>query len=175
MVEKTYQKFDLENDSLEYEFDYNKDDTSDLHRELNFATNVSMDQIRKVALWKYNRIISIDDSLLEKLGKLSEEKNLKITDPSVKEIVEEMVGSRGIGFPLASAVLKFLNPSVFPIIDVRAYRALTGKKPNSQSYTYKKYIEYALALMNIAKATDKKLREIDEQLYCFDEIMNGKI
>lgn len=175
MTKKTYRKFNLESDSLEYEFDYNKDDTDDLHRELNFAASVSIDQIRKVALWKYNRIISIDDSLLEKLGKLSEEKILKITDPSVKEIIDEMVGSRGIGFPLASAVLKFLNPNVFPIIDVRAYRALTGKKPNSQTYTYKKYIDYALALMNIAKTTNKKLREIDEQLYCFDEKMNGKI
>lgn len=76
---------------------------------------------------------------------------------------------------MASATLKFLRPGVFPIIDVRAYRALTGTKPYYGTYTYEKYRDYTIELQKIAKEVSRPLREIDEQLYCFDEEQNGAI
>jgi thermostable 8-oxoguanine DNA glycosylase len=48
-------------------------------------------------------------------------------------------------------------------------------KPYYSTYSYKKYIEYAERLTEIAKSTGRNLREIDEQLYCFDTEHNGKI
>ncbi|MGY0646171.1 MAG: hypothetical protein ACW7DN_16505, partial [Paraglaciecola chathamensis] len=92
-----------------------------------------------------------------------------------KEVLEKLVLSQGIGFPMASSILKFINPDVFPIIDVRAYRALTGTKPYYGTYSYDKYIQYAEMLTNIAKEIGRPLREIDEQLYCFDQMNNGAI
>lgn len=75
--------------------------------------------------------------------------------------------------PLASTILKFLRPDVFPIIDVRAYRALFDKK--IYTYTYDKYIEYCKEIYKIRDIKGIKLSEVDEQLYMFDKDKNGKI
>ena len=119
--------------------------------------------------------MSVPDETLQKLVELSNNKNVRIDDNSVKVVLECLVESQGIGFPMASAILKFINPGIFPIIDVRAYRALTGEKPDSSTYSYKKYIAYSKELAKIADSTERPLREIDEQLYCFDKKQNGKI
>ncbi|AXK67325.1 hypothetical protein CN645_30795 [Burkholderia sp. IDO3] len=79
------------------------------------------------------------------------------------------------GFPMASAILKFIRPAIFPIMDVRAYRALTGIQPSYATYSYEKYISYAQKVTNIARQLNRPLREIDEQLYCYDKLHNGKI
>ena len=76
---------------------------------------------------------------------------------------------------MASAFLKFLRPDVFPIIDVRAYRALTGSVIRYNSYNLDVYLRYAQRLREVARVLGKKLSEIDEQLYCFDRRYNGPI
>jgi thermostable 8-oxoguanine DNA glycosylase len=172
---RLYIKFDSERDSLNYSFSYNDEETAELHKKLNGAVSITEDDLRRVSLWKSDRVLSVSDETLEKLEKLSQSKSIKLRDKIVKETIELLVKSQGIGFPMASAILKFINPSIFPIIDVRAYRALTGKKPYYSTYTYEKYIEYAEALHELSKILDRPLREIDEQLYCFDEDNNRKI
>ena len=172
---RIYTKFDSENDELNYTFSYNDEETAELHKKLNGTTAITEDDLRRVSLWKSDRVLSVSEETLEKLQKLSQTKSVNLRDVLVKETIELLVLSQGIGFPMASAILKFINPSLFPIIDVRAYRALTGKKPYYSTYTYDKYIEYAEALHALSKKLRRPLMEIDEQLYCFDEATNGKI
>ena len=172
---KTFRKLDLKNDQLNYTFTYNDEETKALHEKLNGASSITIDDLRRISLWKLGRVMSVPDETLQKLVELSNNKNVRIDDNSVKVVLECLVESQGIGFPMASAILKFINPGVFPIIDVRAYRALTGKKPDSSTYSYNKYIEYSKELAKIADSTERPLREIDEQLYCFDKKQNGKI
>lgn len=112
---------------------------------------------------------------MEKLNELSAKSDVKLKDELVKEVIENLVISQGIGFPMASAILKFIKPTVFPIIDVRAYRALTGKKPYYATYSYEKYIDYAEKVSEISKKLNRPLKEIDEQLYCYDQKHNGEI
>ena len=76
---------------------------------------------------------------------------------------------------MASSILKFLRPDIFPIIDVRAYRAIYGKKIYSSQNTIEKYIDYVKKINVISKSLDIDLNEVDEQLYCFDKEHNGKI
>jgi thermostable 8-oxoguanine DNA glycosylase len=172
---KIFQKFDLKCDRLDYTFTYNDKETKALHERLNGALTITIDDLRRVSLWKLDRVMSVSEDTLQKLVELSKNKNVRIDDDLVKDVLEHLVLSQGIGFPMASAILKFINPDVFPIIDVRAYRALTGKKPYYGTYSYEKYIEYAKDLGKIARETKRPLREIDEQLYCFDDKHNGKI
>ncbi len=172
---RIYTKFDSGNDKLDYAFSYNDVETAELHKKLNGAAAITEDDLRRVSLWKLDRVLSVSEETLEKLQKLSQKKSVTLRDPLVKETIELLVLPQGIGFPMASAILKFINPSVFPIIDVRAYRALTGKKPYYSTYTYDKYIEYAEALHSLSSKLKRPLKEIDEQLYCFDEAKNGKI
>jgi len=174
-AKKTYKKYDSSTDKLNFTFSYNDKETAELHAKLNGSNSITEEDLRRVSLWKSDRVLSVTQDTLDVLNKLSASTNVNLGDDIVKEVLEKLVLSQGIGFPMASAILKFINPDVFPIIDVRAYRALTGTKPYYGTYSYDKYIEYAKALTKIASATGRPLREIDEQLYCFDQKNNGAI
>lgn len=75
------------------------------------------------------------------------------------------MNSDGIGFLMASAILKFLGAGVFPAIDVRAYRSFTPPKPNCATYTCDKYKKYAQELRADIQNEDRALRDMDEQLF----------
>ena len=174
-LKKTYKKYDSSKDQMDYSFSYNDKETGELHAKLNASTSITEADLRRVSLWKSDRVLSVTQDTLDVLNKLSSNKNITLKDNLVKEALGQLVLSQGIGFPMASAILKFINPDLFPIIDVRAYRALTGIKPYYGTYSYDKYIEYAEELTKIANSTNRPLREIDEQLYCFDKQNNGAI
>lgn len=172
---KRYEKYNPEQDSLDYEFSYNDEETQALHENINNNTSIGIDDLRRISLWKIDRVLGVSEETIEKLQQLAGQDVVSIDDLLVKEIIDDLVNSQGIGFPMASAILKFLKPDVFPIIDVRAYRALTGKKPYYSTYNYEKYVEYARQLKENAERLGRPLREMDEQLYCFDQQRNGKI
>lgn len=172
---RTYKKYHPEQDTLEFSFSYNDGETAALHTKLNKSSSITEDDLRRVSLWKSNRVLSVSETTLKKLNELSVKIDLQLKDELVKEVIENLVISQGIGFPMASAILKFIDPTVFPIIDVRAYRALTGKKPYYTTYSYEKYIDYAEQLHELSKKLGRPLREIDEQLYCYDQKHNGEI
>ncbi|MCA8406547.1 hypothetical protein LGN09_16685 [Burkholderia cenocepacia] len=160
---------------MDFEFSYNDEETADLHARLNGSTTITEHDLRRVSLWKSDRVLCVSDETLAKLNQLSTIEELTLTDSRVKDVIDDLVLSRGIGFPMASAILKFIKPTLFPIIDVRAYRALTGVQPNYATYSYEKYIGYAAKITDIARKLRRPLREIDEQLYCYDKLHNGKI
>lgn len=134
-----------------------------------------IDQIRRIALWKYDRIIEMDDDLLELLAQIKNKKELHIEDIIVKYTLERLGNSIGVGYPLASTILKFIRPDVFPIIDVRAYRALFGKKITYSQYSYDVYIKYCKRIYVIREELALPLDTVDEQLYMFDKEFNGTI
>jgi thermostable 8-oxoguanine DNA glycosylase len=172
---RSYSRFNAEVDALNFIFSYNDTETTELHAQLNGSTSITEDDLRRVSLWKSDRVLSVSPETLQKLNELSTKEGVTLKDALAKEVIEKLVLSQGIGFPMASAILKFINPSVFPIIDVRAYRALTGEKPYYGTYSYEKYIDYAEKISALAKKLDRPLREIDEQLYCYDQKHNGEI
>ena len=167
--------FDADNDMLDFEFSYNNEETAELHARLNGSTTITEHDLRRVSLWKSDRVLYVSGETLAKLNELSAIEGLTLTDSRVKDVIDDLVLSQGIGFPMASAILKFIKPSIFPIIDVRAYRALTGIQPTYATYSYEKYISYAEKVTDLARKLNRPLREIDEQLYCYDKLHNGKI
>ncbi len=172
---RKYKQYNVEVDQLDFTFSYNEEETVELHAKLNGSTSITESDLRRVSLWKSNRVLSVSKETLEKLNELSGKANVTLKDPLVEEVIEKLVISQGIGFPMASTILKFINPAIFPIIDVRAYRALTGKKPYYTTYSYEKYIEYAEKIAELSVKLKRPLSEIDEQLYCFDKMHNGEI
>lgn len=172
---RTYRRFDQGVHALNFKFEYNPVETAALSLHLEANTRVNVDDLRRVSLWKSNRVLNVSSETLEKLRRVAKNQKISLEDKESREAIEALVASDGIGFPMASAILKFINPKVYPIIDVRAYRAFTGSKPFNTTYTFKKYVEYAKGLQKIADSCGRPLREIDEQLYCFDQKHNGKI
>lgn len=162
-------------DELNFKFNYNNVETKELNQLLNRNNNVTIDNLRRVALWKLDRILSVSHETMSLLNEIAVMTDLSIENEIVRKLLGQMVSEQGIGFPMASAILKFIRPDVFPIIDVRAWRALTGKKITYSQYSVDKYISYAKRIYEIAKNKNIPFNQVDEQLYCYDEKFNGRI
>lgn len=167
--------FDLNNDELSYEFEYNVNETKSLKEIMSNKENITIDNLRRIALWKLDRVLDVNDNILEDLQKIAIENAITIHSELVKNTIKELIKSNGIGFPMASSILKFIRPDIFPIIDVRAYRALYGKKITYNQYTIDIYTNYTLEIYKISKKKNIPLHTVDEQLYKFDKEHNGKI
>ncbi|TLD46524.1 MAG: hypothetical protein FAZ92_01182 [Accumulibacter sp.] len=172
---RSYRKSGKATDELNYKFSYNDDETSEIQTRLNGTLSITVYDFRRVSLWKSDRVLKASDQTLRKMEKLSVNSNVSLRGKLVQDVLNQLVLSQGIGFPIARVILKFINPTVFPIIHAPAYRALAGKKPHYDTYNYEKYMEYAEELTEIARDSRRPLREVDEQLYCFDAQYNGKI
>ncbi len=167
--------FDIEKDVFEDAFSYHLQEKNAIRENLKNKSDIQMDDIRRIALWKYDRIIEIDDMFCTQLYHVASKEKISIEHKEAQEIIAKLVSSEGVGFPLASTILKFINPDVFPIIDVRAYRAIYGKKINYSQYNLKIYVEYAKRIYAIRDRLQISLSEVDERLYEFDKKYNGKI
>ena len=167
--------FDPSRDSLDYPFDYNPEETDALKSQLQGNTKVTLDDLRRVSLWKINRVLEVPDSVLGDFNELTALPNLTHRMPKAIDVLEALVDSRGVGYPMASSMLKFVRPDVFPIIDVRAYRALFGRKLYASMYTTERYLDYADRCHEIAESQGIPLAAVDEQLYGFDLKHNGTI
>jgi hypothetical protein len=160
-------------DPLNFQFDYNPTETAALRSRT--YENLSIEDLRRIALWKLDRVLDVPDGLLAKLRALPGNRNVTARSPQAIDVLERLVQCDGVGYPMASAILKFIHPRVFPIIDVRAYRALFGKRLRTHDYTTELYLEYVDKLQEIAAKRQVDLAVVDEQLYCFDKAKNGKI
>ena len=170
--------FDINQDSLDFTFDYNLDETNqlkDLFSSIRSDKSLCIDDLRRAALWKIDRVLTIPEDLISDLSSLAKSDNVDIFGDVVKDIIFRLTACDGVGFPMASAMLKFLRPDIFPIIDVRAYRALFGKKLYSTQYSIDLYLEYVKEIYKIRDKLHISLDKVDEQLYLFDKEYNGKI
>lgn len=167
--------FDAKRHPLKYKFEYKPEETQALRKLMPGNEALTLADLRRVALWKLDRILSVPEPVLRRLRRLVGTKQLKVDSPESRMVISELVTCQGVGFPMASTFLKFLRPDVFPIIDVRAYRALFGRRLYPASYSLELYLEYAARVAGISMSTGLQLYEVDEQLYRFDQELNGGI
>lgn len=137
----------------------------------------------EIVLWKLNRFPSIQDDLLDELKKVG---TLKPTQHrEAKSVLHGMLKSPGIALPMASTILRFLNPSAFQIIDDRVYRVIyPGKakypaKPQKVNERYlitssDIYFEYLDELHKISSAK-LPFEKADRILYELDIKLGNKI
>lgn len=181
---------------LDFKFGYLPEETKRLRNLFdNKQLALDLDLLRRAKAWKLDRTLEVPENLITRLEALRKMKNVRIGDPHVKTLILDLISrkknrdkpdktrkvkkskksntlvTKGIGYPVASAFLKFINREVFPIIDVRAYRALSGKTLDENSYDFDLYEDYVgmiKAIHKNPKYADLDFWEIDEQLYCYD-------
>lgn len=167
--------------SLMGDYNYHLELTKELD-ELN-SEDLSSEILYKIVLWKLNRFPYITDKLLEvvkgaaKIAPKSHEK--------ARGIISELLKTPGIALPMASTILRFINPSTFQIIDDRAYRVLfpgASKYPSKPQKITEGYINrsidiYFMYLDKLHEITSKKLPFIlaDRILYQLDVKLGSKI
>lgn len=110
------------------------------------------------------------------------EKTFKVILELPKENkLEKLTELAGFGVSISSAILHFIYPSEFPIIDIRAVETLqaTGYIDKNKSIysirdTIKGYYFYRSVILEIAKTCRKSLREIDKALFKYHKIKLSK-
>ena len=142
------------------------------------ASRPNQSLINEIVLWKVNRYVYLDDSILEGLAALVKLQNGKHVQ--AEPILKALLETRGIDLPMASTILRFQNPRVFQIIDRHAYRSLYDKKyplyPTSPSErNIQVYFSYLDDLIELCQKRDLSFETIDRLLYVFDKEVNPKL
>lgn len=144
------------------------------------------DLINEIVLWKLNRSVQIKDETIKKIHLLSQKVNhpleaVNCTD--VENVILELLDAKGIKIAMASTILHFYYPMIFPIIDQRAYRELTSDelpeyhgKDKNQKYMelYVDYIEKCY-VFNTEILPEADFEYIDKILYQLDKDKKNKV
>jgi predicted transcriptional regulator len=66
-MSETVKTFDILEHNLEFQFNYNKDETEALHELLNNDDSVTLEKLRRASMWKLNRVLQISETTINKL------------------------------------------------------------------------------------------------------------
>ena len=158
---------------------------SELTKQLDQLGKSRLDRktLYEIILWKLNRFPQIPEDLLHEINSLIDLKTGE--HRKGRGVLEKLLRQKGVRLPMASAILRFRTPSVFQIIDDRAFRTLCPgektypSKPTNVSDKYIKtsvkvyfnYLDKALSLAN----EDMPFEQIDRILYQLDIKEGNKI
>lgn len=172
--------------SLMSEYNYLLDETDVLDRLCLNTEEFNREKLYEIMLWKLNRLPVIDDNLIKKMRTVSTftSKNHR---SEANEIVKDLLIVKGMALPMVSTILRFLNPSVFQIIDDRAFRVVFSgdkikkyqAKPQKMTEMYLEntieiYFKYLDKLHSIC--SDKlPFDKLDRILYQLDIKLGNKI
>lgn len=147
------------------------------------AGQLDMNAFYEIVLWKLNRFPKLDGTLLKQLRSVHKikSKDYKCVEP----VLRKMLQCPGIALPMASTVLRFLNPHSFQIIDDRVYRIVRpGKakypnKPPKPNATYldtsvRIYFEYLTDLRELC-CDELPFPKSDRILYQLDIELGNRI
>jgi hypothetical protein len=167
--------------SLLAKFDYQPELTARL--DALQADTFGIEVLHEIVLWKLNRYPRVTARLLEDLRSVAAIAPTRHRDAA--DLLGGLLWSPGIALPMASTILRFLNPRAFQIIDDRAFRVLY---PGSRVYPAKPpggskryvttcsglYFEY---LDRLHAVTSEKLpfEDADRILYLLDIELGHKI
>jgi thermostable 8-oxoguanine DNA glycosylase len=82
-----------------------------------------------------------------------------------------LIALRGVGVPVASAILTLCYPEKYAVIDFRIVRQLFGKPKTN--FPIRKYLEYLNTIRNIAKKYEVTPQQVDMAIWQYDIKMNG--
>ena len=141
------------------------------------------DIINEIVLWKMNRRPQVTEELIDAIFSLKEIKTplQVLMDEKTERVVEKLLQTKGMQLPMASTVLHFYYPEIFPIIDQRAYRELyamdypkTMTKIPMLTELYLKYIKDCWEYQQ-EKCPEIAFSQIDKILYRLDKEKGNKV
>lgn len=100
----------------------------ELTKQLDNLESIDREQFYRIVLWKVDRFPSVSDEILSEINKLKALKPGNHRDSGACDTLDRLLRCKGIQLPMASTIFRFVNPAVFQIIDIRAYKALYGEK-----------------------------------------------
>ena len=79
-----------------------------------------------------------------------------------------LMSLRGIGVPVASAILTLVYPEKYAVIDFRGWNQLFGER--KQSFTIRDYKRYLIAIRKMAGELDWTPQEVDHAIWEYDRV-----
>lgn len=129
------------------------------------------DIINQIVLWKINRQVELDSETIEYINSIANATKgpaEALANKDVSWLIERLIGSKGVGLPVASAIMKQYCPHAFPIIDQRAYYVLYGERlPLNAGVDV--YLDYLGRCASIATEHKIPFEHVDEVLYQIDK------
>ncbi|MYD95857.1 MAG: hypothetical protein F4X98_00535 [Gammaproteobacteria bacterium] len=159
-------KRDVVHYSARYELYEDVSEDERVARRLSIAAergHLDLEDLRQVARWKSPRRMS----LVEGNGEpdVREASRVSFTAKSERLRIGALRVLEGIEWPRASAILHFVFPEHYPILDVRAMRTVDGPL---NSYTFRIWAEYTRLCRQKAAEYGVTLRQLDRALWTFD-------
>lgn len=156
-------------------YEYQKDLTAELDK---LNADFNQDVINEIVLWKVNRYTKVSDEALSLLNKISRNETVIDIDLT-KEILRDLLTTKGIGIAMASTILRFRNPTIYQIIDQRVYRFTHPdgdelKQPKDVEETISLYLDYLERLKAACLKHEIPFEESDRTLYLMDIKFNKK-
>ncbi|MCX6261371.1 MAG: hypothetical protein NTY95_11165 [Bacteroidia bacterium] len=139
---------------------------NELKKKIKSQDCLTKDDFLKIGRWKSPRPIkyyeSNSKSLIKKITTISfHTKHEKIK-------IEALTILKGCHYPLASVILHFKYPTLYPIIDFRALWSLWGME-HSITYTFELWWKYVEEIRKISKSCNLDCRTIDKALWKYSE------
>lgn len=99
--------------------------------------------------------------------------NIDHIDPDYRDElrVHTLCALRGVGIPVASAILAVVYPEEYAVIDFRGWRQVFDE-PRS-AFTIGDYLRYLAHVRRLAKQLGWPVREVDEAIWEFDRRQDG--
>lgn len=166
--------FNYLNNQFEIDYKYRVQETLELER---IQSDFNQDHLKRMYKWKVNgrfiKDIFLPKYILDELNSLkrftSKDRGSKELKESLKrlfDLIKSDPSIKGIKLPMLSTILRFRNPEVFQIIDIRALRAAFYYNPkpflkgNRNWFPRLQVLDYDIYEMYL-----EQLYKIDEEGY----------
>jgi hypothetical protein len=130
----------------------------------------SKEDLYEIAIWKSPRRAALirDNTETEIAEALRFASNAK----EARNAFAVLMGLRGVGLPMASAVLSLIDPNRYTVIDWRALDALGAKDWNADLNFYLEF--YLPKCLELASNANVNLRTIDRALWTWSKLGGTK-
>ena len=130
---------------------------------------MTRDEFLEIGMWKSKRTkkhyLKNDDASVKKITKIAFS-----SDTSERLRIETLQLLKGVGYPVASALLHFgLSSEKYPIIDFRALWSLYAMNKDKIKYNFCLWDKYRTDCLNFTKKCNLSLRDLDKALWQFSK------
>ncbi|MBI4636592.1 MAG: hypothetical protein HY727_09625 [Candidatus Rokubacteria bacterium] len=96
---------------------------------------------------------------------------LVLTTRSERQRLALLTSLRGVGVPMASAILTLIDPERYGVLDIRVWRLLFGirsvtQNPRGQGFTVDQCCRYLATLRHHARRLGVTVRTVEYSLFC---------
>jgi hypothetical protein len=127
-------------------------------------------ELMDICYWKSPRAVQlIKENRRDRIKRLT---NLAFTTRSERDKIKHLTSLKGVGIPMASAVLMLIWPKRYGVIDIRVWQLLFAvkslkKKPQGIGFNFKNWYQYLCILRYHAGRLRVAVRAVERTLFLY--------